>query len=105
MNIEYEATFEKVDKDEFRDRLKKVGAKLIKKEFLQKRTVFGFPGENGYSTRWLRVRDEEGQVTLSLKVVDGDKIEDQKEICLQVDNYDKGVNLLKAMGYKIKAYQ
>jgi hypothetical protein len=40
MNIEYEATFYPIDKDEMRGRLKKAGAKLIRPEFLQKRDVF-----------------------------------------------------------------
>lgn len=34
MQIEYEATFENIDKDEIRDRLKKAGARIVKKEFL-----------------------------------------------------------------------
>lgn len=36
MQIEYEATFININKDEIRARLKKVGATLVKPEFLQK---------------------------------------------------------------------
>jgi len=37
MQIEYEATFSDIDKDEIRGRLKSVGAELVKPEFMQKR--------------------------------------------------------------------
>ena len=43
MQIEYEATFTNIDKDDIRQRLKKVGAKLSQPEFLQKRAVFYLP--------------------------------------------------------------
>lgn len=43
MDIEYEATFENVDKDEMRTRLEKAGATLCRPEFLQKRVVFNLP--------------------------------------------------------------
>ncbi len=54
MNIEYEATFLKIDRDEIRKRLRNAGAKLIKPEFLQKRVVFNLPKSfDGYS--WLKL--------------------------------------------------
>ena len=40
MDIEYEATFENIDKDQMRAKLKQAGAELVKKEFEQKRVVF-----------------------------------------------------------------
>ena len=43
MDIEYEATFINIGKDKIRTKLKKAGAKLIRPEFLQKRTVFNLP--------------------------------------------------------------
>jgi len=43
MEIEYEATYLNIDKDEVRARLKSAGAKLIKPEFLQRRYVWHFP--------------------------------------------------------------
>src|SRR3989344_1894216 len=72
MKIEYEATFVKVDKDEIRERLTSVGAKLIKLEFLQKRITLNLPSGHELKDGWLRVRDEGDKITLSLKVVDGE---------------------------------
>jgi adenylate cyclase class 2 len=105
MHTEYEATFKNIDKDDVRARLKKAGAKLVRKEFLQKRTVFNPPGVKGYSSKWLRVRDEGDKITMSLKAVNGGKIEDQKEVCLEVNDYKEACNLLASMGCVRKAYQ
>lgn len=105
MYTEFEATYTEIDKDEVRTKLKEVGAELIKKEFLQKRTVFNLPKGHEIKGGWLRVRDEGGKITMSLKVVDGDKIENQKEIELIVDDFESAVSLLKTIGCKNKAYQ
>ena len=39
MNIEYEATFCKINKDEARGNLARAGARLVRPEFLQTRAV------------------------------------------------------------------
>jgi adenylate cyclase class 2 len=105
MDIEYEAKFLDVDKNEIRKRLKDVGAELVRPEYLQKRIPFNLPKEKHSIHSWLRVRDEGDKITLSLKMVDGDKIENQKEICLEVDNFDNAVSLLEAIGCERKSYQ
>ncbi|HBR80333.1 MAG: hypothetical protein UX09_C0004G0002 [Candidatus Uhrbacteria bacterium GW2011_GWE2_45_35] len=105
MNIEYEATFWPINKDEIRARLKAVHAELVRSEFLQKRKVFNMPEGHKIKGGWMRVRDEGDKVTLSLKIVDGEKTEDQKELCLKVDNFDQAVDLLKTVGCEEKAYQ
>ncbi|MFA6514251.1 MAG: CYTH domain-containing protein [Patescibacteria group bacterium] len=105
MKIEYEATFINIDKDEVRDHLKSAGAQLIKPEFLMKRVVFELPEGHEIPGGWLRVRDEGDKITMSLKVVDGIKIENQKEIYLQINNFEEGISLLEAMGAKRKAFQ
>ncbi len=105
MKIEYEATFINVDKEKIRKKLKEVGAKLVKPEFLQKRVVFNLP--KGYEIKggWLRIRDEGDRITMSLKIVDGNKIENQREICLEVDDFQKTELLLTTIGCERKAYQ
>ncbi len=103
MNIEYEATFIKINKDQMRQKLKEVGAKLIKPEFLMKRIVFHPPKEikNG----WMRVRDEQDKITMSLKIITGSKITDQKEVELTITDFDEGCKFLEAIGAKRKSYQ
>lgn len=105
MDIEYEATFPNIDKSEVRRRLTKVGAVLVRPEYLQKRSVFNLPRGHEITGGWLRVRDEGDKVTMSLKVVDGDKIENQKETCITVSSFDETVSLLKAIGCEWKAFQ
>lgn len=80
--IEYEATFINIDKAAMRNVLRKAGATLVRPECLQTRAVFHLPKGHKMKGGWLRVRDEGDKITMSLKVVDGDKIENQKEVCL-----------------------
>ncbi|MCK4554635.1 CYTH domain-containing protein [Candidatus Parcubacteria bacterium] len=103
MDIEYEATFPDIIKNEIRSKLKKANAKLIRPEFLQKRITFYLPDKR--KRAWLRVRDDNGKVSMSYKIVDGDRIEDQKEICLKINDFNKGIELLTTIGCKKKAYQ
>lgn len=105
MQIEYEATFPNIDKDEIRKRLKKAEAKLVRPEFLQKRINYALPKGPEVIDGWLRVRDEGDKITMSHKVVDGDRIGDQKELCLEVDNFDQATEFLKGIGCRQKAYQ
>ena len=109
MQIEYEATFENIDKNEIRQRLKKARAILVKPETLMKRYVFNLPNSQDGEPGWARVRDEgDNKITMSFKRVNfggTGKIEDQKEICLTIDNFDNGVEFLKALGCREKAYQ
>jgi adenylate cyclase class 2 len=105
MNIEYEALFVDIKKDEIRRRLQSAGAKITKPEFLQKRTAFSLPGNKDSQSTWLRVRDEGDKVTMSIKKLQGRQIHDQQEICLTIDSYDGAVDLLMAMDCRKKAYQ
>lgn len=106
MQIEYEATFADINKDEVRDRLQKAGGRLIKSEFMQKRRNFNLPKGNEIAGGWMRVRNEDDKITMSLKVVnDNLKIEDQKEICLKVDSFENAQDFLMAIGCTKKAYQ
>jgi adenylate cyclase class 2 len=105
MQIEYEATFTNIDKDKVRERLQKADATLVRPEYLQRRIPFHLPREKRTIDTWLRVRDEGDKVTLSLKSIDGDGIEDQKELCLTVDNFDTAVELLQSIGCEPKSYQ
>jgi adenylate cyclase class 2 len=105
MQIEYEATFININKDEVRQRLITAGAQLIRPEFLQRRVILDLPAEKRGIDRWLRVRDEGDKITMSLKIIDGDQIENQHELCLVVSNMDEAVELLTTIGCQPKAYQ
>ncbi len=108
MQTEYEATFVNIDKDEIREKLKSVGAVLVKPEVLMKRYVFYLPEGHDRPGSFARVSDESDKITMSFKIIirGGSKnIEDQKEICLKIDNFENGVEFLKALDCEEKAYQ
>jgi adenylate cyclase class 2 len=105
MEIEYEATFININREEIIEKLKNAGAKLIKPEFLQKRSVFDLPKGHEIPGGWARVRDEKDKITMSLKIVDGEKIENQKELCLTVNNFKDAEEFLIQIGCRKKAYQ
>ena len=74
--------------------------------FNQKRTVFNLPKGHEIKGGWLRVRDEEDKITMTLKVVEPNgSIEGQKEVEIVVDNYKNAVTLLKTIGAEEKAIQ
>jgi adenylate cyclase class 2 len=105
MQTEYEATFVGVDKDEMRSRLVAAGATLVRPEFLQRRVPFDLPGGQHSHDAWVRVRDEGDKITLSLKMITGERIEDQKEMSLTVDDFDKAVAMMEMIGCREKSYQ
>lgn len=105
MNIEYEATFPNIDKDKFREKLQSVGATLVRPEYTQKRKVFNLPKGHEIPGGWLRVRDEGDKIIMTLKVVDGNQIENQREINIPVGDFDAACELLSALGCQEKAYQ
>lgn len=85
--------------------LRAVGALQKRAEYLQKRINFNLPKGNEIEGAWLRVRDEDGRVTMSLKMIGGDRIEDQKETQLIVDDFEVAKQLLQSIGCAEKAYQ
>ncbi len=106
MEIEYEATFINIDKDEIRSRLKKVGAKMIYPEFLMKRHVWDFPKGHKIFGGWIRVRQESDKVTMSVKIVPDDKhIESQKETCITVSSFKDAKEIIDTIGCEKQAYQ
>lgn len=105
MHIEYEATFTEVNPEAMREKLRQAGATLVRPNFMQKRVVFNFPKGNEVKGGWARVRDEGDKVTMSVKIVDGDNITDQKESQVVVDSFDEAVTFLNLIGCIQKAYQ
>ena len=103
MQVEYEATFANINKDEIRKRLKNAGAILVRPEFLQKRENF-YPIDDQQG--WIRVRDEGDKITLSYKKLESrERMDGQKEICLEVDNFEEAKNFLKELGCRWKNFQ
>jgi adenylate cyclase class 2 len=105
MIIEYEATFQDIDKEDIQERLKNTGAELIRAEFLQKRVVLLPPAGHEINGGFIRVRDEGDKTTLTLKIIDGTNISDQKETSFEVSDFDAAVSLLNGIGCISKSYE
>ena len=106
MQIEYEAAFTNINKDEIRARLKKADAKMIYPEFLMKRYVWDFPSGHEIEGGWARVRQEADCITMSIKIIkDNKSIEDQQETCITVNSFEEAREILNTLGCQEKAYQ
>ncbi|MDD5750662.1 MAG: CYTH domain-containing protein [Candidatus Pacebacteria bacterium] len=108
MQTEYEATFIDVDKEKIREKLKEAGAVLIKPERLMRRYTFNLPKGFEHKDKFLRVRDEGDKITMTFKIVPeggAKNIDEQKEICFKVDDFDKAADFLREIGCCEKAYQ
>lgn len=105
MNIEYEASFYPININGMRTKLKNIKAKLTKPECLMKRQVFYPP--QGVDKGWVRVRDEGDKITIAYKYVEGDKnkITDQKEIEIIINDFKTGCEFLESIGCVKKGYQ
>lgn len=104
-NLELEAKFININKDEIRKKLQDCGGVLIKPEFLQKRVAFYFPKGHEIDGGWVRVRDEQDKLTMSIKVVSGTSISDQKEITFKIDKFEEAEKFLKTLGCTRKSFQ
>jgi len=105
MQIEYEATFESVDKDEMRARLQKAGAKLVRPEFQSRRVTLNLPSGHEIPHAWIRIRDNGQKITQTLKIVDNGKIENQQELEIKVENFDDTIEFLEKIGCRKKSFQ
>ncbi len=102
MNNEIEAQFLDINKDEIRNKLAEVGAKLVKPEVLMRRVVFD-TGPHSYA----RVRDEGGgKIVMTYKNISDDKsIMGTKEVNVVIDDYEKGIEFVRGCGLEEKAEQ
>lgn len=107
MEIEYEAKFYPIDKEEIRNKLESIGAKLIVPERIMRRTMFGNESNPNMKCNYIRVRDEGDKITFSAKVhADSDGvIKDQKETVVVVDNFENAVKILEIAGLNLDMYQ
>ncbi len=106
MKTEVEAKFLDIDPAAIRLGLQKLGASLIYPEHLTRQKVFDFPDfrlDKDFS--WLRLREENGEVTLTLKKWQGEGVHGMKEIAFSVDSFEDVEQLLLAIGMKVKSSQ
>lgn len=107
-DTEFEAKFYPVDKDKYREDLLKLGAKLIIPERKMVRFIADSRANNNISNNnYLRVRDEGNLVRLSYKTTadTNGQLSDQKEVDVDVSDFDKTVRILEQIGIRFNRKQ
>jgi adenylate cyclase class 2 len=107
-NIEFEAKFYPVNKEEFRSRLQRIGAKLIVPERKMIRVVADWRNNPVLSNReCIRVRNEGDIIRLSFKAFadNAKEVTDQTEIETEVEDFDATVKILEHVGLKFSRKQ
>ena len=106
METELEAKFLDIEPDVLRAQLAKQGAALVYAQRMMKRKNFDYPDKRLEKIGgWIRLRDEGDKITLAYKRVIDRTLEGTKEICVNVNDFDKATNLLIAIGLDQKSYQ
>ena len=107
MKTEIEAKFLDIDPEVIRVKLKNLGASLIHSESLTRQKVFDFPDfrlDKDFS--WLRLRDENGEISLTLKKWQKDGgVDGMREISFSAGSYEEAEKLLLAIGMNVKSNQ
>lgn len=107
-NIEYEAKFYPVNKDEYRKKLESLGAKLVIPERKLVRMIADSrKNSNIGKNQYIRVRDEGDLIRLSFKTTadQNGNLSDQKEIDVDVSDFDKTVKIFESIGIKFGYHQ
>lgn len=105
---EFEAKFYPVDKEEYRKKLASIGAKLAIPERKMVRVVATDSFNPILSPKHaIRIRDEGDVVRLSLKISaeENGKVSDQKEIDVEVSDFDKTREIFEAVGVRFNRRQ
>ena len=106
MKTEIEAKFIDIDPAAIRGQLKTLGATLVYPECTVRQKVFDYPDFRlDKDSSWLRLRDENGAVILTLKKWEKEGIHGMQEIELKVDSFEETERLLLALGMRVKSSQ
>lgn len=101
---EYEAKFLEIDVETTIGALRAAGAQQVLPKTMFTRLIFENEAVQG--EQWLRLRDEGGKATLTLKqVTDATHINGTTEIEIEVDDLAKTAELLAALGLRQVRYQ
>lgn len=102
MNTEYEIRILEINQNQIIKRLEELGANFAGK-YNFKRYVYDLrPREEN---KWIRLRTDGKETTLTLKNVEEDTIDGTKELEFKVESFEKANEFMERMGFKSKGYQ
>ena len=100
MEIEFEAKFLDINRNELVEKMKSLGAKCIQPNTIYKRCMYGLCDiKRGY----VRVRDEGNKTTLTAKIYKDSKFPQEYEVTIK-DGFDNGKAFLQALNLTEKSY-
>jgi adenylate cyclase class 2 len=101
MKTEYEVRVLEINVEELKKKLDRLAT--FKFDRLQKRYVYDF--KPVIPTKWLRLRTNGVDNTLTIKNILSDKIDGTKELEIKVSDFEETNLILKELGYIPKGYQ
>lgn len=107
MKTEIEVKFINVNVDDIRERLRALGAKCAQPMRRMRRVLIEQP-EHEAEHSFIRIRDQGDKITLTFKRrarAKLNRINDTKEIEVEVSNFEDTVELFKEAGWSPKTYQ
>ena len=102
-STEIEAKFIGMDPGGVRATLRSAGYVCTRKGYVMRRRTFLFPPETG--SRWVRVRDEGDQITMTYKRIASRDLSGAREIEVVVNDFDAACELILACGLEVGAFQ
>jgi adenylate cyclase, class 2 len=102
-NIEYECTYLDVDEKQFIKKIENLGAQKVG-EFFQRRYTYDFNPK--INNKWIRLRTNGDKTTLAIKeIFDKNSIGGNRELEIEVSDFEKTNKILLELGYKYRNYQ
>lgn len=102
MAVEFEVKALEIDPGVMAQRILAAGGRKVSDRFMR-RYVYDIPGAG--PEKWLRLRDDGTQVTMTVKEIVSDRIDGTLETEVRVDDFAAAADLLAALGYRPKGYQ
>jgi len=105
MKTEFECRFTDINIEDMRARLKGLGFELAAPEHLMRRKIFSLPNIDG-ARRWLRLRDQGDEITLTLKLKGAPiSASSMKEVEVPVGDFELMGELLESADICCGAYE
>lgn len=102
MPIEHEAKILDIDPEATEKLILDTGGQKLREKFMRRYVYDVTPGDE---SQWIRLRDTDGETTLTVKEITSDAIDGTHEIEVGVDDFAATNALLGMLGFTPKSYQ
>ena len=102
MNSEFEVRKLDIDKEQFIEKIKSLGATFVN-DYYQKRYIYDFNPK--IDNKWIRLRTDGFKTTLTIKEYQSAEVGGTKEIEIEVSDLEKTNEILNQLGYFKRSFQ